>query len=105
MNKVLCASISALLMTGSLSVFAAATTYTDLDSGFELKSQPAWMEIGGRSFYGLANKPDKNETALNIICAYTAKEVEEATGKKFSTDEFLKKYKDLQVLERNGLSP
>ncbi len=105
MNKVLCASISALLMTGSLSAFAAATTYTDLDSGFELKSQPAWMEIGGRSFYGLANKPDKNETALNIICAYTAKEVEEATGKKFSTDEFLKKYKDLQVLERNGLSP
>ncbi len=53
MNKVLCASISALLMTGSLSAFAAATTYTDLDSGFELKSQPAWMEIGGRSFYGL----------------------------------------------------
>ena len=105
MNKVLCASISALLMTGSLSAFAAAATYTDLDSGFALKSQPAWMEIGGRSFYGLANKPDKNETALNIICAYTAKEVEEATGKKFSTDEFLKKYKDLQVLERNGLSP
>ena len=105
MNKVLCASISAFLITGSLSAFAAATTYTDLDSGFALKSQPAWMEIGGRSFYGLANKPDKNETALNIICAYTAKEVEEATGKKFSTDEFLKKYKDLQVLERNGLSP
>ena len=97
MNKVLCASISALLMTGSLSVFAAATTYTDLDSGFELKSQPAWMEIGGRSFYGLANKPDKNETALNIICAYTAKEVEEATGKKFSTDEFLKKSKNIKI--------
>lgn len=105
MNKVLCASISAFLITGSLSAFAAATTYTDLDSGFALKSQPAWMEIGGRSFYGLANKPEKNETALNIICSYTAKEVEEATGKKFSTDEFLKKYKDLQVLERNGLSP
>ena len=49
MNKVLCASISALLMTGSLSAFAAAATYTDLDSGFALKSQPAWMEIGGRS--------------------------------------------------------
>ena len=105
MSKVLCASITALLITGNLSAFAAANTYTDVDSGFKLKSQPAWMEIGGRNFYGLANKPDKNETALNIICAYTAKEVEEATGKKFSTDEFLKKYKDLQVLERNGLSP
>ena len=105
MNKVLCASITALLITGSLSAFAAANTYTDLDSGFKLKSQPAWMEIGGKSFYGLANKPEKNETAFNFICAYTAKEVEEATGKKFSTDDFLKKYKNLQVLERNGLSP
>ena len=105
MNKVLCASITALLLTGNLSVFSAANTYTDLDSGFKLRTQPAWMEIGGRNFYGLANKPNKNETSLNIICAYTAKEVEEATGKKFSTDEFLKKYKDLQVLERNGLSP
>ena len=105
MSKVLCASIAALLITGSLSAFAAANTYTDLDSGFKLKSQPSWMEIGGRNFYGLANKPEKKETALNIICAYTAKEVEESTGKKFSTDEFLKKYKDLQVLERNGLSP
>ena len=105
MSKILCASVTALLITGSLSAFSAANTYTDLDSGFKLKSQPAWMEIGGRNFYGLANKPDKNETSLNVICAYTAKEVEEATGKKFSTDEFLKKYKDLQVLERNGLSP
>lgn len=105
MNKVLCASITALLLTGSLSAIAAVNTYTDSDSGFKLKSQPAWMEIGGRNFYGLANKPDKKETALNIVCAYTAKEVEEATGIKFSTDEFLKKFKDLQVLERNGLSP
>ena len=63
------------------------------------------MEIGGKNFYGLANKPDKKETSLNVICAFTAKEVEEATGKKFSTEEFLSKYKDLQVLERNNLSP
>ena len=31
MNKVLCASITALLLTGNLSVFSAANTYTDLD--------------------------------------------------------------------------
>lgn len=105
MNKVLCASISALLLSGSISAFAATTTYTDLDSGFKLKSQTSWMEIGGKSFYGLANKPDHKETSLNIVCAYTAKEVEEATGKKFTTEEFLRKFKDLQVLERNGLSP
>ena len=105
MNKVLCVSMTALLLTGVVSAFAAANTYTDLDSGFKLKSQPAWMEIGGKNFYGLANKPDKNETSLNIVCAYTAKDVKEATGKNFSTGEFLKKYKDLQVLERNGLSP
>ena len=96
---------SFLVLSCVFPVFAATATYTDLDSGFKLKSQPSWMEIGGKNFYGLANKPDKREVSLNVICAYTAKEVEEATGKKFSTDEFLKKYKDLQVLERNGLSP
>ncbi|MBQ3365625.1 MAG: hypothetical protein IJG43_02930 [Acidaminococcaceae bacterium] len=63
------------------------------------------MEIGGKNFYGLANKPDKKEASLNVICAFTAKEVEESTGEKFSTEEFLSKYKDLQVLERNELSP
>lgn len=105
MNKVLCASITAILMSGSLSAYTSATIYTDLDSGFKLKSQPSWMEIGGKNFYGLANKPDKKEASLNVICAFTAKEVEESTGEKFSTEEFLSKYKDLQVLERNELSP
>lgn len=105
MKKHIVASTIALLLSGSISAFAATVTYTDLDSGFKLKSQPSWMEIGSKNFYGLANKPDKKETSLNIVCAYTAKEVEEATGKKFTTDEFLRKFKDLQVLERNGLSP
>ena len=105
MGKILTASVSALLLLGSLSAFAKTITYTDPDSGFKLKSQPSWMEIGGKNFYGLANKPDKKETSLNVICAFTAKEVEEATGEKFSTEEFLRKYKDLQVLERNELSP
>ena len=105
MGRILTASVSSLLLLGSLSAFAATNTYTDADSGFKLKSQPSWMEIGGKNFYGLANKPDKKETSLNVICAFTAKEVEEATGKKFSTEEFLSKYKDLQVLERNELSP
>lgn len=102
MNKVLCASISAFLITGSLSAFAAATTYTDLDSGFALKSQPAWMEIGGRSFYGLANKPEKNETALNIICSYTAKEVEEATGKNSQQMNFSKNIKIYRFWSATG---
>ena len=105
MGKIITASVSALLLLGSLSAFAATNTYTDADSGFKLKSQPSWMEIGGKNFYGLANKPDKKEVSLNVICAYTAKEVEEVTGKKFSTEEFIRKFKDLQVLERNELSP
>ena len=105
MGKILTASVSALLLLGSLSAFAKTITYTDPDSGFKLKSQPSWMEIGGKNFYGLANKPDKKEASLNVICAFTAKEVEEATGEKFSTEEFLRKHKDLQVLERNELSP
>ncbi len=105
MGKILTASVSALLLLGSFSAFAATNTYTDMDSGFKLKSQPSWMEISGKNFYGLANKPDKKEVSLNVICAFTAKEVKDATGEKFSTEEFLSKYKDLQVLERNELTP
>lgn len=105
MNKFFSVSLAAILLAGSFTAFAAANTYADMDSGFKLKSQPSWMEIGGKNFYGLANKPDKKETSVNLVCAFTAKEVEEATGKKFTTEEFLKKFKDLQVLERNGLSP
>lgn len=104
-NSVAAVVSSFLVLNCAFPAFAATAIYTDTDSGFKLKSQPSWMEIGGKNFYGLANKPDKKEASLNVICAYTAKEVEEATGQKFSTDEFLKKYTDLQVLERNGLSP
>ena len=105
MVKTLSASLASFLLFGCISVFAASNTYTDLDSGFKLKSQPSWMEIGGKNFYGLANKPDKKDTSVNLICAFTAKEIEEETGKKFTTAEFLQKFKDLQVLERNGISP
>ena len=105
MKKFLAASVTASLLVSSITAFAATNTYTDFDSGFKLKTQSSWMEIGGKSFYGLANKPDKKDSSLNLVCAYTAKEIQEATGKKFTTEEFHKKYKDLQVLERNGLSP
>ena len=105
MKKYLAASVTASLLFSSITAFAATNTYTDYDSGFRLKAQPSWMEIGGKNFYGLANKPDKKESSLNLVCAYTAKEIQEATGKKFTTEEFRKKYKDLQILERNGLSP
>ena len=105
MKKIFVSSVAALLLSSSISVFAATTTYTDFDSGFKLKTQPSWLEIGGKNFYGLANKPDNKEASLNLICAFTAKEVQEVTGKKFTTEEFRKKYKDMQVLERNNLSP
>ena len=59
MKKVLAASVAVLLLTGSVSSLAATKTYTDLDSGFKLKAQPSWMEIGGKNFFGLADKPDK----------------------------------------------
>ena len=105
MKMVLAASLAVLLLTGNASSLAATTTYTDTDSGFKLKAHPSWMEICGKNFYGLADKPDKKEAALNLVCAFTAKEIEKSTGKKFTTREFLSKYKDLQVLERNGIPP
>ena len=105
MKQLFSTAFAALLLIGSTGAFAAVNTYTDLDSGFRLKAQPSWMEIGGKNFYGIANKPDKKEASVNLVCAFTAKEVEEETGKKFSTEEFMRKFKDLQVLERNGISP
>ena len=105
MNKFLVSSVTALLLAGSVSALASAGAYTDPESGFKLKTQPSWMQICGKSFYGLASKPDKKDSSLNLVCAFTAKEVQEATGKRFTTEEFRKKYKDLQVLERNSLSP
>ncbi len=104
MKKFLVSSVTALLLSGCISAFAAVT-YTDPDSGFKVKTQPAWMKIGGKSFYGLAGKPDQKDSSLNVICAFTAEEIREATGKKFTTEEFREKYKDLQLLERNGLAP
>ena len=77
MNKFLSASVTTFLLAASVSTFAAVNTYTDLDSGFTVKSQPSWMEIGGKNFYGLANKPDKKDSSVNLVCAFTAKEVEE----------------------------
>ena len=51
MNKFFSASLAALLLAGSFTAFAAANTYADMDSGFKLKSQPSWMEIGGKNFF------------------------------------------------------
>jgi len=106
MKNLIASSLLAILISGNITAFAGTDIYTDKDSGFMVKARPSWMEMGGKSFYGYADKPDKNKTSLNLICAFTAKEVEEASGlEKFTTSEFMKKYKDLQVLERNGISP
>lgn len=100
MKRMLCAAVMAVLLAGPIPASAAVNTYTDADSGFKLKTQAAWMEIGGKDFYGVVGKPDKQETSLNIVRAIPAAQVETATGIKFTTADFLKKFADLQVLER-----
>ena len=67
MKKIFVSSVAALLLSSSITVFAATNTYTDSDSGFKLKTQPSWMEIGGKNFYGLANKPNNKNASLNLI--------------------------------------
>ena len=105
MNKFLVSSVTALLLAGSVSALASAGAYTDPESGFKVKTQPSWMQICGKSFYGLASKKKKKDSSLNLVCAFTAKEVQEATGKRITTEEIRKMYKDLQVQERNSHSP
>ena len=100
MKKMLITAVMAGLLAGSLPALAAVNTYTDADSGFKVKTQAAWMELGGKDFYGLAVKPEEGTASLNLVCAIPAARVEEAIGRKFTTSEFMKKFADLQVLER-----
>lgn len=105
MKKLLCCAVAAALLSGAVSGFAAKNTYTDLDSGFRLETEAAWMKLGGKDFYGLVQKGEGKDTVLNLICSVPADKVEAVTGEKFTTKQFLQKIKELQLLERNEISP
>ena len=105
MKKLLCCAVTAALLAGAGSGFAAKSTYTDSDSGFRLTTEETWMKFGGKDFYGLSQKKEKQEADFSVVCAIPADKVEAATGEKFTTDIFLQKFKELQLLERNEISP
>lgn len=63
------------------------------------------MQLVGKDFYGIATETASKATDYNVVFAFPAEEVEKATGNKFSTADFMKNYKKLQVMERCGISP
>lgn len=105
MKKLLCCAVAAALLSGSASGFAAKSTYTDLDSGFRLKTEAPWLKLGGKDFYGLTHKGEGKDMVLNLVCSVPADKVEAAIGEKFTTEQFFQKFKELQLLERNEISP
>ena len=105
MKKLLCCAVAAALLSGAASGFAAKSTYTDLDSGFRLITEAAWLKLGGKDFYGLTHKGEGKDTVLNLVCSVPADKVEAAIGEKFTTEQFLQKFKELQLLELNEISP
>ena len=123
-------SITAAALTLALALGTAApalgsrTLYTDADSGFRVKTPDSAVQFVGKDFYGyvVQTLPEKKAPASPadgepeititedtsttcLIYAVPAAQVEAATGKKFSTKDFLQNYEDLAVMERNGIDP
>ena len=123
-------SITAAALTLALGLGTAApalgsrTLYTDADSGFRVKTPDSAVQFVGKDFYGyvVQTLPEKKAPASPadgepeititedtsttcLIYAVPAAQVEAATGKKFSTKDFLQNYEDLAVMERNGIDP
>lgn len=102
--------LSALLTAGmAASALAAETvTHTNRDMGFsvKVKSDSPLMTMTGSDFYALVEDGGtEDQPVMNGVFAFTAEEVEKATGEKFSTEIFLKHREELQLLERNQMDP
>ena len=123
-------SITAAALTLALALGTAApvlgsrTLYTDADSGFRVKTPDPAVQFVGKDFYAyvLQTPPEHKEpsqaaddepeititedtSTTCLVYAVPAAQVEAATGKKFTTKDFIKNYEDLAVMERNGIDP
>ncbi|XOQ52780.1 MAG: hypothetical protein ACFWT7_05320 [Succiniclasticum sp.] len=116
----LAAALSLFLGAGTAATAWGAPAYRDADSGFRLRPPEASVRMAGKDFYGYVvpdmpdEQPDESETAAkarydqSLTCtlyAVPAAQVEAATGKPFSTEEFLRYYENLALMERNNIDP
>lgn len=108
MNK--SAILAAMLILASSSAYAYENSY----AGYSVKDGQPYYKLEAKKVYAYTNisskKAYQNEenlknTAVNIVNYYTAEDMEQILGEKFSTAYFDAEYEKLALLERSQLNP
>lgn len=108
MNK--SAILVAMLILASSSAYAYENSY----AGYSLKDGQPYYKLEAKKVYAYTNissqkayqnEEDLKNTAVNIVNYYTAEDMEQILGEKFSTAYFDAEYEKLALLERSQLNP
>lgn len=108
MNK--SAILAAMLILASSSAYAYENSY----AGYSVKDGQPFYKLEAKKVYAYTNisskkvyqdEEDLKNTAVNIVNYYTAEDMEQILGEKFSTAYFDAEYEKLALLERSQLNP
>lgn len=108
MNK--SAILAAMLILASSSSYAYENSY----AGYSVKDGQPYYKLEAKKVYAYTNisskkvyqnEEDLKNTAVNIVNYYTAEDMEQILGEKFSTAYFDAEYEKLALLERSQLNP
>ena len=108
MNK--SAILAAMLILASSSAYAYENSYAgysvkDGDPYYKLEAKKVYAYTNISSKKAYQNEEDLKNTAVNIVNYYTAEDMEQILGEKFSTAYFDAEYEKLALLERSQLNP
>lgn len=93
---------------------AHASAYENSYAGYRVKDGQPYYKLEAKKVYAYTdisskkvyqNEEDLKNTAVNIVNYYTAEDMEQILGEKFSTAYFDAEYEKLALLERSQLNP
>lgn len=93
---------------------AHASAYENSYAGYSVKDGQPFYKLEAKKVYAYTNisskkvyqdEEDLKNTAVNIVNYYTAEDMEQILGEKFSTAYFDAEYEKLALLERSQLNP
>ena len=93
---------------------AHASAYENSYAGYSVKDGQPYYKLEAKKVYAYTNisskkvyqdEDDLKNTAVNIVNYYTAEDMEQILGEKFSTAYFDAEYEKLALLERSQLNP
>lgn len=93
---------------------AHASAYENSYAGYSVKDGQPYYKLEAKKVYAYTNisskkvyqnEDDLKNTAVNIVNYYTAEDMEQILGEKFSTVYFDAEYEKLALLERSQLNP